>query len=221
MMRVITILLILSSLIVKSQSFELGFGYQNYNMKGTRIVDISTSSDLPNFEIRDVKDTYPIYGIVIGGYLPFYDMKVSQRTFGLSQRFNFGYSSGKNSNSAGIKGTYYYTMLSHTYLTYRWGVGSVTTKQYGKKKKGITGWGLGFGFNYGSGSTDYYKEKWNYSYLSPLLNVEFNLEIEDLGIIRFQFYKSLARSYTFYRSYIGKIKAVGITDFGFSVSLVF
>lgn len=221
MKRVAILLSLIVPIMVFSQSWELGFGFQNYSMKGTRIVDLSTSSDLPVFEVRDVEDIYPIYGVVLGGYYPFNDWKVTQKTFGLTQRFNLGYSSGKNTNSAGIRGTYFYTMLSQTYLSFKSGVGSVTTKQYGKKKGGITGWGFGFGVNYGTGSTDYYKQKWNYGYLSPLFSVEFNLEIADLGIIRFLFYKSLARTYTFYRSYVGKIKSIGITDFGVTVSLVF
>lgn len=219
--RALLILILISTGFVFGQSFEAGFGLQNYNMKGSRIVDLSSSADLPFFEVRDVNDVYPIYGVVLGGYFPFVDWKVQQRTFGLTQRLNFGYSSGKNSNSAGIKGTFFYTMLSQTMVSYKWGVGSITTKQYGKKKTGFTGWGFGFGFNYGTGSTDYYKQKWKYNYLSPVTSVEFNLEIPDLGIIRFLFHKSLARSYTYYRSYVGKIKSIGIADWGLTVSLVF
>ena len=219
--NIFILLFILCGNLVFAQCLEVGYVYQSYKMKGNRIVDISPVSTMPDYILTQVNDVYPISSLLIGGFMPFKNWHIEQKSIGFTERMNLGYSSGRNTNSAGLKATYFYTFNLQSYLSFKSGVGSITTQQYGKRRSGPTGWGFGIGFEYGSGVTDYYKDKMNYKYLLPSINVEFSLEIKDLGIIRFMFYKSLGKKTLKYKAYTGKIPTIGISDFGFGLAKVF
>lgn len=203
-----------------AQNFYLGAGYQNFNVSGSLIGNSSFVTTEPNYIKTDLSSSYLINEFTGGFYIPVYDNNNSLKSYGFSGYFTYGVGFGQQKSVSGY-GSSFNSYKSQFFLVMKSGAASQTRKQFGKLHDKRFGWEVGLGLQHMYGNTDYTFKDIEFSYISPVIQLELNFVTSNIGVIGLRFYSSLYKHKTTRESLTGELPSAGYYDFGFGLVKLF
>lgn len=204
--------------IISKTYFDLGVGLQFHHISGFRIKSVSNSTGMPSYNFRTYDDTYPVFSITGGAYMPFIENIDKRYSFGLLPNINLAMGVGKFPNTYGYNGTYLYSVHAQGYVGVKYREGAITDVY--RKKSSAVGYALGFGAHYSAVWTDYYVPELNYNYVEPSFYGSLLINTGYKGFsLMFKVYKTI-KYYLKYQSYTGDIPGLGFSEYGLHLTKI-
>jgi len=204
--------------ILSKTYYDLGIGFQFHHISGHRIKSVSNTTGAPSYNFRTYDDTYPVFSISAGAYMPVVENIDKRYSLGLLPNVNLAAGVGKLPNTYGYNGTFLYSVNAQAYAGFKYREGAITDIY--RKKSSAIGYALGVGAHYSAVWTDYYVPDLKYNYIEPSLYGAIMINTGYRGFtILFKFYKTLKFDLK-YQSYTGDIPGLGFSEYGIHLTKV-